>query len=193
MTILKKHDNYFISAAVLILILIALITPAHVFSGQETDKTSLYALKVETTVVNGITTDSRFIMLPANDEFRMEGFEKIIATGSSPLSSKNPLQEAINDALSGITVEKGLKSVKSSQRMIDGNLTDITTMAHEGVIRYPYRIALAEKKQGQEMSVIVEAEFSPYSMPSRWGWLKLKKSVSNSLTDMVSVLRQIWD
>lgn len=173
--------------------LLSLILPDITHSDSKEKASFLYSLTVETTIINGMVNNSRFYMVPADGEYRIDGFKKAISSGSSEMSSKNPLEDAVNDALSKLTAEKGLKSVKSSQSVIDGRLTDTTIMMHEGVIKYPYKTLILSHKTGHEISVQVEAEFSPYSMPSAWGWQRFKKSVSNGLADMVSVFRQIWD
>lgn len=179
--------------SVLSSLFLILIVPGILYSETKFRKLSVYALTVESTIINGKNTESRFNMTPANDEYRIDGFKTALSKGSSSESSQNPFDDSVNDALSKLTVNKGLKSLRSSQSIIDGNLTDVTTMRHEGVIKYPYKTRILKNGPNNEINVEVEVEFSAFSMPSEWGWQRFKKSVSNNLSDVVSVFRQIWD
>lgn len=180
--------------SILTTLILTLIIPAILYPETKIEKTSVvYALIVETTIINGKNTESRFTMTPADEEYRIDGFKMEFSTGSSSESSKSPYEDSVNDALSKLTVNKGLKSLSSSQSVLDGNLTDITVMKHEGVIKFPYKTRILKNTHNNEINVEVEVEFSAFSMPSAWGWQRLKKSVSNNLSDVISVFRQIWD
>lgn len=179
--------------SVLFTLILFLIVPGILYSEAKFKKMSVYALRVESTIINGKNTDSKFYMTPADDEYRIDGFKSALSKGSSSESSKNPFDDSVNDALSKLTVNKGLKSLRGSQSIIDGNLKDMTIMRHEGVIKYPYKTRILKNGPNNEINVEVEVEFSAFSMPSEWGWQRFKKSVSNNLSDVVSVFRQIWD
>lgn len=152
-----------------------------------------YMIYVETVVSEGRTTDSGLVMIPVDNEYRLAGFRRLKSEGSAPAISISALQDAVNDALARIVVEKGLKSVKSSQEVVDGRYYDITRMRHEGVIKYPYSVKEIKSETPDRIRVEVEADFSPVSMPSEWGWQGFKKSVSKSFSDVLSVFRHLWE
>lgn len=169
------------------LILLHFILP---LSAKAEERFRLYYLSVETTLVNGIAAGSEFMMSPVDSEYRIEKFEKIAYSGNS---SGTAYEDAVNDALSKLVADKGLKSVSSSQRLVDGVMTDVAIMKHEGVLKFPYKASTAAKCPEGMTCVDIEAEFSAFSMPSEWGWQRFKKSVSNCFADVLSVFRQIWD
>ncbi len=177
----------------LIKAVLILALPLMLYAGTKTPNIEFYAVTVETTITDGITTESIFYMAPADEEYRIDGFTMEVAQGSSTEDSKNPFEDSVNDALSKLTANKGLKSVLSKQRVLDGNLTSMTVMKHQGFIKYPYKIRIMKKGPKNETNVEIEVEFSAFSMPSEWGWQRFKKSVSNNFSDVVSVFRQIWD
>ncbi len=152
-----------------------------------------YLVSVETVVSEGMTTDSGLVMVPAANEYRIEGFTRTKSEGSASSASESALQDAVHDALSRLVVEKGLKSVKSSQELVNGRFYDVTKMRHEGIIKYPYTVKKGKTEKAGEIHVEIEVDFSPVSMPSEWGWQRFKKTVSNSFSDVVSVFRHIWD
>lgn len=173
--------------------ILILALPLILYAETKIKKIEVYAVTVETTIVNGMNTESRFYMTPADEEYRIDGFTMEVAQGSSTEDSKNPFEDSVNDALSKLTANKGLKSLSSSQRVLDGNLTSMTVMKHQGFIKYPYKTRIMKKGPKNETNLEVEVEFSAFSMPSEWGWQRFKKSVSNNFSDVVSVFRQIWD
>lgn len=140
---------------------------------------STYYIRYDIKSSNHRITDENFLMIPAENEFRMENFSQIVlpcVISMTPGESKtNTLQRAKNEALKRVLHEKGLQSVKTKN--------GVTILSFEGVIIAPIRIFQIPDTEPLRFSYTAHFKYSPVAFPDRWQGLKLRAAIKEKLQD----------
>jgi len=154
-------------------------------------------------------TDENLLMVPAENEFRMEKFSRASIAGVISMTSgesKNQLfSRARDQALKQLLKTRGLTSVTSENA--------VTIVSHEGVVRTPVQIvpeqgAVPEQGSVQEQSAVPEQEpgmisregapifsytaetfFAPLAFPDQWEKLKARAYIKEKIDAFFQLLK----
>ncbi|MEE4362641.1 MAG: hypothetical protein V2J08_01845 [Desulfotignum sp.] len=112
-----------------------------------------YYVRYDIKYADNRITDENLLMVPAENEFRMEKFSRATIAGVISMTSgesKNHLfSRARDQALKQLLKTRGLTSVTSENR--------VTIVSHEGVVRTPVQI-IPKKGAAQEQEALQEQE-----------------------------------
>ena len=142
-----------------------------------------YYIRYDIKSSNHRITDENFLMIPAENEFRMENFSQIAlpcVISMTPGESKtDTLQRAKKEALKRILNEKGLQSVKTKN--------GVTIISYEGVIVTPIRISQIPDNKPTLFSYIAHFKYSPMAFPDRWQGLKIRAAIKEKLHNFLQL------
>lgn len=178
-----------------------------------------YYVRYDIKYADNRITDENLLMVPAENEFRMEKFSRATIAGVISMTSgesKNHLfSRARDQALKQLLKTRGLTSVTSENR--------VTIVSHEGVVRTPVQIvpeqgAVQEKEQEQGalqeqgavqeqgaaqeqetglvrredvpmFSYTAEILFAPLAFPDQWEKLKARAYIKEKIDAFFQLLR----
>ncbi len=158
----------------------------------EVAKADIYYVRLDITFVDDIVINSNISMLPASEEFR---FERMQSINVISISNQNTLLDmetsAKHDAVHRILLTYGLKSIKCKKKLLNGRLSDISTLSYEGVVRHPFKIIKKNySKTHNQMEIEANISFSPIALPKKWSRLYLKKQLSKSFHDFLNFFKE---
>jgi hypothetical protein len=151
---------------------------------------SIYFARYQIRSENGMIVKSILEMIPASEEFRMDGLQRVrvrgTATGSNEIDAESA---AIHDAISKILVVSGLKSINSRRHMVQSGAGigsgDVAILNFEGVVRFP--VMIQSRKAGMEIdlySIDAEIDFAPIAFPTRWSALYIDHLLKNTAQEV---------
>lgn len=147
---------------------------------------SVYYARYDEKYTQNKLADDNLLIVPAEDEFRVEKFSLIPTSGAISAGNAMPAndlhQQIRNHALKNILSEKGLKSVKTK----DAD----TIISYEGAVKLPVHIL--KKTVGQTPDTVfyeVEVEFSPITFPDQWESLGVKTKIKNLFNDILHLFK----
>jgi hypothetical protein len=169
-----------------VLIVLLLSSGAASHSIALSDQT-LYHIRYDVETVNGQLTGSRLTMIPAENEYRTEGFEMYRVTGKSDTPPEADIAaSATNNAIKTLLIDHGLKSISSKHSLLNLVSTDKAILSYEGIMKHPCRIVHGKYLNGEERyAVTVEVWFSPVAFPDTWSYLYMKHTIKNFFSDMI--------
>jgi hypothetical protein len=170
-----------------------LLTPAFAASqGLET-----YYVRYDIKYTDNKITDENLLMVPAENEFRMEKFSRASIAGVISMTSgesKNHLfSRARDQALKQLLKTRGLISVTSENR--------VTIVSHEGVVRIPVKIvpepgavpeqepAPVSRKDARVFSYTATTVFAPLAFPDQWEKRKNRAYIKEKIDAFFQLLR----
>lgn len=187
------HGQHGIFHIVLLYILIhAFVFPHDAAEAiDDTGKTSVYYIRLDQKIRNGVYETDSMTMVPADEDYRRLSFKTFVIKGMINAASKtDPLTAAKHDALERLLLKEGIKSIRNkSQRDMD-NTYEESVISYEGYIRTPYSI----KNQGYSdnsstFSVELEVPFTPMAYPPEWTFLYFKTKICNAIDAVLSMFR----
>ncbi len=150
-----------------------------------------YYVRYDIKYANNRITDENLLMVPAENEFRMEKFSQASIAGVISMTSgesKNHLfTRARNQALKQLLKTRGLTSVTSK------NL--VTIISHEGVVRIPVQIVPeqgpdpATQEGGPVFSYTAKTFFAPLAFPDQWEKLKARAYIKEKIDAFFQLIR----
>lgn len=131
---------------------------------------SVYYARYRIYSENGMITKSLLEMLPAQDEYRMERFQRRKAVGVASNRAEIDVESAaIHDAIGRVLLNCGLQSVHGRRTMVFSTSEDLVILDYEGVLRYPIVTRPVEAPQPDGMYRIeAEIQFAPLAFPTQW-------------------------
>ncbi len=170
-----------------------LLTPAFAASqGLDT-----YYVRYDIIYVNHTITDENLLMVPAENEFRMEKFSQASIAGvismTSGESKKHLFSRARDQALKQLLKTRGLTSVTSENR--------VTIVSHEGVVRIPVQIVPEQKSGPEQESGLVSRDgvpvfsytaitfFAPLAFPDQWEKRKTRAYIKEKIDAFFQLIR----
>lgn len=157
-----------------------------VLNGFGYEGISTYYVRYDVKSVNNRITNDNLLIIPAEDEFRVENFSIISMSGdisAEGFSQTGSKDQMIRDhVLKTILVEKGLKSVTSKDAE--------TTISYEGSVKLPATIQQKRYHQStNRLTYEAEIEFSPISFPDKWDSMRVKKNIKNFFYEFFNLFR----
>ncbi len=157
----------------------------HPASGYNAKPASMYYVKLQVISSGGTIIKSNLEMTPSDEEFRADNFEIIRVAGYSDRDNNNDIDSAAkHDAISRVLSIYGLKSISSKNELSDFKSKDITVMNYQGAVKYPFKILnRSYLKNGSTYRVLMEVNFSPIALPSKWTYLYMASKIKQSFID----------
>ena len=149
----------------------------------------LYYARFDIKSVNGVVTASKLLMIPAEGEWRAEGFRRRIATGRAG-GGRNAEEAARRNAFTRLLLRHGLKSMDTKRSLRNFRAHDEIVISYEGVLYLPPEILEGGWVDGDEAYAVEMAVlFSPVADPDRWPHLLLRDRISKTFKGIISIFR----
>ena len=176
--------------AATLLLTVPVMVCAHARAGQGI---GCYYIRYDIKSSNNRIVDSTLLMVPADSEFRSEGFTTLWAGGMTTAvpgdSGTQLLLRARENALKQLLEQRGLKSVSTRSSVFSAQTPAMeTVISYEGAFIPP--IAVEQQGYGpgtESYSAVFRVRFSPIAFPDRWKWLEFKHRIKSIFQDMVSL------
>lgn len=152
-------------------------------------ETSIYYARYQMRTENGMIVQSSLELIPAQEEFRIEGFQRFRVSGTARGSNEIDAESAaIHDAVTKLLVMSGLQSVNSLRRMVHTDAVsgngDVAVLNYEGVVCFPVSIESRKAGGGSNLYRIdAEIDFAPLAFPTRWSALYIDHLVKKTVRD----------
>ena len=162
--------------------------PATLFSSLEKN---IYYVRVDEKTSNGIIIKTNLLMIPANEEYRINGFKKITIRGNSDFNTTLDKKSAAeHNALCNLLINHGLKSVESKKTLINRNSHYEIVVSYEGVVVLPFNI-IGQKylDDGETYEIEMELKFAPITSPDNWSDLHFKNKIKNLIESFFSFFK----
>lgn len=147
-------------------------------------------VRLDVKISEGVVTENNLLMLPADDEYRLEKFESIrIAGKSESVPGKDIESAAKHNAITNLLTAYGLKSIKCTRETRNLVVHDEIIMSYEGVIKPPFKI-LRQGYANDNRSVYnmdLEISFCPLASPDKWSFLHFKNRLHQLYRNLLSV------
>ncbi len=141
--------------------------------------TAPYYARLDIKSFNRVIVETKFLMEPFSEEFRIEKFELKKIKGESDYNQKiDMVSAARHNAVARMLSDHGLKSIKSRSSLLNGISLDEITVTYEGFLKYPFKM-INKGYDGNNRKCIIEMEiwFAPLATPDRWSFLYMKNKV----------------
>lgn len=147
---------------------------------------SMYYARYDVKSSNNRLVDDNLLVAPSAGDFRGENFSLVSISGAISAVDRDPsvdLDTLIqNNALKGILVKNGLKSVQTKD--FD------TIVSYEGLIKAPVQII--RKSYIEEQNHIMyeaQVEFSPIAFPEKWEYLGVKNRLKGVIKNFIELFK----
>ena len=153
-------------------------------------ETSIYYARYQIRSENGMIVNSSLELIPASEEFRIEGFRRVRVSGTaSGTNGIDAESSAIHDAVTKLLVASGLKSINSLRHMVHTDTAagngDVAILNYEGVVCFPVSIQSRKAGGGSSLYRIdAEIDFAPLAFPTRWSALYMDHLVKKTARDV---------
>ncbi len=155
------------------------------------DGIDTYYVRYDIIYVNHRVADENLLMVPAQNEFRMEKFSQVRIAGvisMTPRESKNRLWTRARDqALKQLLRSRGLTSVETRNMA--------TIVSYEGVVRTPVQIvpdaetAPAGPENPPVFSFTAGTWFAPLAFPDQWQRRETKALMRKKIEGFLELIR----
>jgi len=182
-----------------IYLLLIVFTMLHILAFSHDDasafdnagKTSVYYIRLDQKVKNGVYETDSLTMVPADEDYRRLSFRKLIIKGRiNPASKADPLTAAKHDALERLLLKEGVKSIRNKSERDMDNTYEESVISFEGYFRTPYKIlAQGYSKDGAVFNIDMEIDFAPMSYPPEWSFRYVRKKFNDSVAYILSLFQ----
>lgn len=149
----------------------------------------IYYIRSDVKITNGLESENRLLMIPANDDYRATEFTFVKISGKSQLGAEpDALSAAKHNAFKHLLRQKGTKSIQGKSLSDKKRVHDEIIMSFEGYIKTPYNILKQTvDKKDHTLNIEMEILFAPLAYPSDWSFKYYKKKLYDILKNMISV------
>ncbi len=150
-----------------------------------------YYTRFDVNSCDGVISGTELLMIPANQEFRVEDFIPIRIRGNAKFDGKIDIESAAeHNAVSRLLTSYGLNSITSREQLINGLPGNKVTMSYQGVVKYPLKV-LNKGYLGNNnlFSIDLEIQFAPIEFPDKWSALYLKFIMHQVFKDFISLFK----
>ena len=153
------------------------------------EKLQIYYLRRDVLFSDNTISRANLLMLPGDEEFRLENFSPIVIRGeaapSLPGPERNLETRALHSALASLLETKGLKSVKNLSTTVNGSTRQDTIMSYEGAVILPAQpLARTFDPEKRVFRLTLKVRFAPLSFPDRWRRQQLIKKGTDLFSDL---------
>lgn len=154
---------------------------------------SVYYVRFDIKSANNRIERSNLLMVPAENEFRMENFTSFVISGGADYTASGKPGMAIqtraeHNAIKNFLEIHGLESVKSQSTTVNGLAHSETVVSFEGAIRLPHRTVSSSFDADSGLyTVTIEISFAPLAFPDKWPEMQLKYKIRTLFRKMMSI------
>ncbi len=187
---IKKSPTRRIGARLVFLTVLIIASLPWVAAASDTGGDIYYYARLDVATTDGVITETRLSMAPSAETFRTEKFIPIRVMGECETGGRTDIMDcAKHNALSGLLLKSGLKSLKSARNSKNTAVHDEVRMRYEGMVKHPFHILSNEYGQdGKTFSVEMDIWFSPIAFPDKWSMLYLRNVFIRFFQDLYDAL-----
>ena len=167
----KLQKSLFSRFLVALVLFLFFLSPLSAWCEKEKDR--LYYIRQDVLFSNFSISRSNLLMVPGEEEFRLEKFLPVTITVAPTPSSlghkKDPKTNALHNALEILLEQQGLTSIKNRSTTFNGSSRQDTIMSYEGAVILPVKtLNQILDAETQLLNITMEIRFAPLSFPDKW-------------------------
>ncbi|WP_139786732.1 hypothetical protein [Desulfamplus magnetovallimortis] len=167
----------------MIITIMNLNNPPYILCRETNPPNNIYYVRFDIKSANNRIVRSNLLMVPAEDEFRMEKFTLFVISGDADESAHGKTgmdiqTRAEHNAIKNLLERHGLESVKTQSGSVNGLAHSETVVSFEGAVKLPYKRTKSYfDKEKRVNTVTIEILFAPLVFPDKWEDMKVRHRI----------------